>query len=71
MTLQKITQSFDEIVNILSKGLVNGDPSIEHMRCAYRLQDSDLIYISNAFNFVDLDPKKDSIQKITLYQLID
>ena len=71
MTWKMITQSFDKVIDILSKGLMNGDPEIEHMRCVYKTDDSNIIYNLSAFDFIDLDPKKDSIKEITLYQLID
>lgn len=71
MNWRKITQSFDEIVDIVSKGIMNGDLTIERMRCVYKIDDSNIIYILAACDFVDLDPKKESIKKITLYQLID
>lgn len=71
MTWKKIAQSFDEIVNILSKGIMNGDLIVERMRCVYKIDDSNIIYNLTACDFVDLDPKKESIKKITLYQLID
>lgn len=66
-----ITQSFDEIVNILSKAIMNGDLTVERMRCVYKIDDSNIIYILTACDFIDLDPKKESIKKIALYQLID
>lgn len=66
-----ITQSFDEIVNILSKAIMNGDLTVERMRCVYKTDDSNIIYILTACDFIDLDPKKESIKKIALYQLID
>lgn len=71
MTWQMITQSFDKIIDTLSKGLINGSPEIEQMRCVYKIDDSNIIYNLSAFDFIDLDPKKDSIKEITLYQLID
>ncbi len=71
MTWQIITQSFDEIIDILATGTMNGDPIIEKMRCVYKIDDSNIIYNLTAFDFIDLNPKKDSIKKITLYQLID
>ena len=66
-----ITQSFDEIVNILSKAIMNGDLIIDRMRCVYKTDNSNIIYILTACNFIDLDLKKESIKKIALYQLID
>ena len=66
-----ITQSFDEIVNILSKAIMNGDLTVDRMRCIYKTDDSNIIYILTACDFVDLDLKKESIKKIALYQLID
>ena len=71
MTWKIITQSFDEIVNILSKGIMNGDLTVEQMRCVYKIDDSNIIYNLTACDFVDLDLKKELIKKITLYQLID
>lgn len=71
MTWRMITQSFDEIVDTLSKGIMNGDLAIERMRCVYKIDDSNIIYNLTAYDFIDLDPKKESIKKITLYQLID
>lgn len=71
MAWKKITQSFDEIVDTLSKGIMNGDLTVEQMRCVYKIDDSNIIYNLTACDFVDLDLKKESIKKITLYQLID
>lgn len=71
MTWQMITQSFDKIIDTLATGMMNGDPIIEKMRCVYKTDDSNIIYNLSAFDFIDLDPKKDSIKEITLYQLID
>ena len=71
MTWQAITQSFDEIIDTLATRMTNGDPIVEKMRCVYKIDDSNIIYNLTAFDFIDLDPKKDSIKEITLYQLID
>lgn len=71
MTWKKITQSFDEIINILSNGAIKGDDKIKQMRCIFSTDDSNIIYNLSAFDFIDLDPPKDTIKKITLYQLID
>lgn len=71
MIWKKITQSFDEITNILATYALNSDDRLEKIMCVYTKDDSNLIYILNAFDFIDCDPSKDSIKTITLYQLID
>ena len=71
MIWQPITQSFDKIVEILSDGVMKGDPQIEQMRCVFYTDDSNIVHNLSAFDFVDLDPSKNTIKKITLYQLID
>lgn len=71
MAWKKITQSFDEIINILSNGVIKGDDKIKQMRCVFSTNDSNIIHSLSAFDFIDLEPPKDTIKKITLYQLID
>lgn len=71
MTWNMITQSFDKIIDTLATGMMNGDPTVEKMRCVYKVDDSNIIYNLTAFDFIDLAPKKDAIKEIALYQLID
>ena len=71
MNWKPITKSLDEIINILSDGMMKGDNKIKQMRCVFSTDDSNMIHSLSAFDFIDLDPPKDTIKKITLYQLID
>lgn len=71
MTGQMITQSFDEIVNILANGMMKGDPQMEQFKCIFTTDEPNVIHILSAFDFIDLDPPKNTIKKIALYQLID
>lgn len=71
MTLKPITQSFDNIINILADGMIKGDSQMEQFRCVFTTDESNVIHMLNAFDFIDLDPPKNTIKKITLYQLID
>ena len=65
-----ITNSFKEIVDILSTMAVQADPNLPNMRVAY-VTDDPIIHLDSAFDFIDLDPSESSIKKISLYQLID
>lgn len=71
MTLKTITQSFDEIINILAEGMMKGDSQMEQFKCVFITDEPNVIHILSAFDFIDLDPPKNTIKKITLYQLID
>ena len=70
MRYKLITTSFEETVNILSKMTLEADEQLENMRVAY-LFDDQIIHLDSAFDFIDVDPNKTSIKKISLYQLIN
>ena len=65
-----ISHSFKDIVQYLSKLATSGVDKINNMRIIYTIDDSNITYILSAFDFIDLNPKEDTIKSISLYQVI-
>lgn len=65
-----LSHSFKDIVQYLSKLITGGVDKINDMRVVYREDDSNITYMLSAFDFIDLDPKEDTIKFISLCQMI-
>lgn len=65
-----LSHSFKDIVQYLSKLITSGVDKINDMRVVYRENDSNITYMLSAFDFIDLDPKEDTIKLISLCQMI-
>lgn len=70
MKWRVLSHSFKDIVQYLSKLLVSGVDKINDMRVVYREDDSNITYMLSAFDFIDLNPKEDTIKFISLCQMI-
>lgn len=72
MTLWKIiTKSFNDIVDILANKTLKGDETLENLRCAYKTDETNIVHVCSAFEFIDLDLAESAIKEITLYQLFN
>lgn len=65
-----ISKSFEDIHNTLIRMMTNGTPELEDMRCIFSFNDSDIIHILTAFDFIDLNPNPTSIKHIQLCQMV-
>ena len=65
-----ISHSFKDIVQYLSKLATSGLDKNKNMRIINTIDDSNITYILSAFDFIDLNPKEDTIKSISLYQVI-
>ena len=66
-----ISHSFKDIIVYLSKLVVSGADKINDMRIIYTIDDSNVTYMFSAFDFIDLNPKEDTIKSISLCQMDD
>ena len=71
MKYKLVSNSFTEIINILVKMALDINPMLENMRVVFTKSDDSIIYLFSSFDFIDLDPTESSVEKISLYQLID
>ena len=70
MSWKVISHSFKDIVVYLSKLITSGVDKINDMRIIYTIDDSNMTYMLSAFDFIDLDPKEDTIKSISLCQMV-
>ena len=71
MCWQIISQSYKDIVQCLSELMLNGADEINNMRVIYTIDDSNITYMLSAFDFIDLEPKEDTIKSISLCQMLN
>ena len=70
MNWKILSHSFKDIVQYLSKLILSGVDKINDMMVIYTIDDSNTTYMLSAFDFIDLDPKEDSIKSISLCQMV-
>lgn len=66
-----LSHSFKDIVQYLSKLITSGADKINDMKIVYTINDSNIIYILSAFDFIDLDLKEDALKSISLCQILN
>lgn len=71
MSWRSISTSHKDIVAYLSKLITSGADKINDMRVVYTIDDSNITYMLSAFDFIDLNLKKDAVKSISLCQMDD
>ena len=70
MNWRVLSHSYKDIVQYLLKLISSGADKINDMMIIYTIDDSNMTYMFSAFDFVDLDPKEDTIKSISLCQMV-
>ena len=70
MNWRVLSHSYKDIVQYLLKLITSGADKINDMMIIYTIDDSNMTYMFSAFDFVDLDPKEDTIKSISLCQMV-
>ena len=70
MTWRILSHSYKDIIQYLLKLISSGVDKINDMMIIYTIDDSNITYMLSAFDFVDLDPKEDTIKSISLCQMV-
>ena len=70
MTWHILSHSYKDIMQYLLKLISSGVDKINDMMIIYTLDDSNITYMLSAFDFVDLDPKEDTVKSISLCQMV-
>lgn len=65
-----LSHSFKDIVQYLSKLIASGVDKINDIRVIYITDDSDIVYMLSAFDFIDLNLEEGAIKSISLCQMI-
>lgn len=70
MNWRVLSHSYKDIVQYLLKLISSGADKINDTMIIYTIDDSNMTYMFSAFDFVDLDPKEDTIKSISLCQMV-
>ena len=70
MNWRVLSHSYKDIVQYLLKLISSGADKINDIMIIYTIDDSNMTYMFSAFDFVDLDPKEDTIKSISLCQMV-
>ncbi len=58
------------IIKKLEIDAKNGNPALDNIRCIYTKDDTNIIYLFTAFDFIDLNPRPE-IRTLTIGQVLE
>ena len=70
MKWRVLSHSFKDIVQYLSKLIASGVDKINDIRVIYITDDSGIVYMLSAFDFIDLKLEEEAVKFISLCQMI-